>query len=146
MYTADDFKQAYEDYAQYNRDLIAKIGPMGGIAGVLGFGKRPGNDPGHMAFLNDMESVLKQVVEEKPDPETAGEIMDVIFHARTVYADEKISPYVFTAVEGMTIDMIPFLTADKVRDLYEEYRKTPRSLRVPVMTKVLSALKDAANR
>ena len=50
----------------------------------------------------------------------------------------------YVAVEGMTIDMIPFLTADKVRELYEEYRKIPRSLRVPVMKAVLfSAKKDA---
>lgn len=144
MYTADDFRMAYEDYVQFNKELIDRIGPMGGIAGVLGFGKRPGNDPGHMKFLNEMEMAIKQVLEEGPDAQTAGEIMEVIFSARTVYAEEKISPYVFTAVEGMTLDLIPILSGETVQKLYEEYKKIPRSLHVPVQKKVMAELKKYA--
>jgi len=146
MYTAEDFRVAYEDYVQFNRDLIDRIGPMGGIAGVLGFGKRPGNDPGHLKFLDEMEMALKQVAEEGPDAKTAGEILEVIFGARYKYAQERVSPYLFTAVEGMTIDLIPLLSGDAVQKLYEEYKKIPRSLHVPVQKKVMAALKQHAPR
>lgn len=146
MYTADDFRQAYEDYVQYNKDLIDRMGPMGGIAGVLGFGKRPGNDPGHLEFLNDMETVIRKVAEAHPDEQTVDEIMEVIFGARYVYKDERISPYLFTAVEGMTLDLIPMLSAKTVQKLYEEYKKIPRSLHVPVQKKVMAELKKNALR
>lgn len=144
MYTAEDFRSAFEDYVQFNKDLIDRIGPMGGIAGVLGFGKRPGNDPGHLKFLDEMETVILQVIKEHPDEQTAGAIMEVIFGARKVYADEKVSPYVFTAVEGMTIGLIPMLSAQTVQKLYEEYKKIPRSLHVPVQKKVMAELKKYA--
>lgn len=144
MYTAEDFTQAFEDYARFNRELYEKIGPMGGIAGVLGFGKRPGNDPGHQKFLDEMDSAIRKVVQEKPDPETAGEIMDVIFQARDVYNGCEISPYLFAAVEGMTMDLIPLLSAEKAKELYLRYKKLPFRLRVPAMKEILKELSIAA--
>ena len=144
MYTAEDFRLAYEDYVQFNKELYDRLGPMGGIAGLLGFGKRPGNDPGHMKFLNEMEAAIKKVIEQKPDQRTADAIMKVIFGARNVYTEQKVSPYVFTAVEGMTIDLIPMLSESTVQELYEEYKKIPRSLRVPVMKNVMAELKKYA--
>ena len=144
MYTAEDFRCAYDDYAQFNKELYDRMGPMGGLTGILGFGKRPGNDPGHMKFLTEMESALKKTVQEKPDAETAEAIMDVIFYARNEYADMQVSPYVFIAVEGMSRGLIPFLTQKKAAQLYESYRQLPKNLRVPVMKQVLAALKKAA--
>ena len=145
MYTAQDFSQAFDDYARFHRELMQNISPMGGIVGVLGFGKRPGDDPGHQKFLNEMDDALKNVVAGEPDPDTAGAVMDVIFQARYNYDGDQISPYLFSAVEGMTLDLIPFLSVEKTREIYETYQRLPRTLRVPVVKKVLAALKENMN-
>ena len=142
MYTAEDFTEAFEDYVRFNRELLDGISPLNSIAGVLGLGKRPGNDPGHQKFLNEMGTALKQVISDNPATDTADEIMDVIFGARKKYGEEKISPYLFAAVEGMTLELIPYISVPKAREIYEEYKKLPRSLRVPVMKQVLAALKN----
>ena len=140
MYTAADFRKAYEDYIQFNKELKANIGPMQGIIGVLGFGPKPGNDPGHGEFLKEMKTVLDQVCAESPDSVTADSIMDVIFRARETYEDENLSPYIFSAVEGLTINLIPFISLEKAQELYTQQKHIPMSLRVPVRKQLLAAL------
>lgn len=144
MFSANDFRQAYLDYAAFNKGLYDKLGPLSGILGTLGFGYKPGRDPGHEDFLQEMKAALAQVCEQQPDPETARDILDVIFHAKDTYEEEQISPFVFSAVEGFTKDLIPFLTPEMAGALYAEYKKTPFRFRTPVYKEVLAVLKKTA--
>ena len=139
MYTADDFRQAFEDYAVYNDELIKNTGMMGGILKVFGFGKAH-RDEGHEKFYQEMKMALEQVVKAQPDEETADAIADVIFHAKNLYPEDRVSPYIFPAIEYLTIDLLPFLSVEKTEELLKEYRKTPYRLRVPVQKQTLAAL------
>lgn len=145
MYTAEDFKQAYADYIAYNQKLNQNIGMMSGIMKVFGFKTGPGDDACHQEFYNEMKSALEEVCEDKPDPEAAGEIMDVIFGAKVLYADGPVSPYMFAAIEGLTKDLIPFLTAEKAAQIYKLFLDTtPRKMRVPIHKEILASLKTTA--
>ena len=146
MFTAFEFRQAYSEYVRFCRELDAKTSPVGGILRVFGFNRGPANDPGHEKFYNEMQSVLKEVCSSNPDPDTAASILDVIFQARSLYADEPVSPYMLIAVEGASIDLIPFLGKEKAKELYLQYKEAnPRHRMVPVQKDILAALKKAAS-
>ena len=146
MYTAVDFKQAYADYMQYNRELMKSQTPGSRILGFLGFaGARPGNDPGHQKFYEEMKTALNAVCEEHPDPQTAAEIIDVIFRARDLYADENMSAIMLIAIEGLTCPLISFLSPEKAKERYDSYNAAnPKSKRLPVQKDIIAALKKAA--
>ncbi|MBQ9030740.1 MAG: hypothetical protein IJ106_04715 [Parasporobacterium sp.] len=144
MYTASDFNGAYRDYVQFNKDLIESRGAFGGILKVFGFDKT-GNDPGHEKFLSEMKSAIQSVCSEQPAPYIADQIADVIFSARKTYADEGVSIYLFIAVESYAVDLIPFLSKEKARELFRMYKEeNPRRLWVPAQKTTFQALKKAA--
>ena len=140
MYTAADFSKAIDDYIQFNRELKANQKPMDEVLGVLGFGKKPGHDPGHEEFFREMDSVMKQVCASQPDSAAADAVMDVIFRARDRYADEGFSPFIFSAIEGMTRDLIPFLSVEKAQQIYARLKKAPVEQRTPVRKELMRAL------
>ena len=144
MYTAADFSRALEDYIQFNRKLMEGVTPMSRIIGVLGFGKKPGNDPGHEEFFNEMKSAIDKVCESQPDSRTADDIMDVIFKAKVRYADEDLSPFTFTAIESQTQNLIPFLSDEKAKQIYDELKHTPIKERTPVRKQLMAALESRA--
>ena len=145
MITAFEFKRAYSEYVQFCRELEAKTGPVSGILRVFGLNRKPANDPGHENFYNEMKAALEEVCGEAPDPDTAASVLDVIFQARTLYADEPVSPYMFIAVEGAAAGLFPFLSKEKAEELYLQYKAdNPRHLMVPVQKDILKALKEAA--
>ena len=145
MISPEEFKQAYEDYIAFNKELTAGQGLLSGILGVFGLNKGAANDPGHEKFYLEMKAAMESVCEEQPDQETADNIADVIFHARYDYAEEQVSPFMFYAVESTCIDLIPFLSPEKVRQIYTRYKAdNPKSRCVPAQKKVLAALKKAA--
>ena len=138
MYTAVDFRKAYDDYVQFNRELKAGTKPMSELLGVLGFGPKPGNSPRHEEFFREMKAAIDEVSAQKPDQVVADGIMDVIFRAKYTYADENMSPYIFSAVEGLTMSLIPFTSAGKARQLYDELKKTPVKLRTPIRKQLMA--------
>ena len=142
MYTADDFTKALDDYIEFNKELMKDIGPMQGVLGVLGFGPKPGHDPGHAEFFNEMKSVVSEVCKETPDASTADSIMDILFGAREKYADENLSPYIFSALEGVTQELIPFISEGKAQTLYNKLKKMPAQLRTPVRKQLMKALAE----
>ena len=145
MYTAVDFRQAYDDFIAFARQLADNKGLLSGILGVFGLNKGAANDPGHEKFYLEIKAAVEAVCEEHPDSKTAGEIADVLFSARYHYDQEPVSPYMFIAVEGAASELIPYLSREKVTEIYRQYKAdNPKSQCVPVQKKVLKALKAAA--
>ena len=146
MYTAADFRQAFADYARFNQELFDNLSPTAGILSVFGFkSAKPGSDPGHEKFINEMKSALSEVCADNPSPAEAEAIINVIFGARNTYTEQNINPFMFAAIEGLTVDLIPYLSPEKAAQLYEQYRKeVPRSQRTPVQKQVLTVLKRTA--
>ena len=146
MFTSFDFKRAYSEYVQFCRDLDAKSSPVSGILRVFGLNRKPANDPGHERFFTEMQTALKEVINESPDSDTAASILDVVFHARSLYADEPVSPYMMIAVEGAAIGLIPCLSKDKAEEMYRQYKAAnPRHQMLPVQKDILKALDKAAS-
>ena len=143
MYTAEDFQKAIEDYAAFNHKLMSDISFARGLLKVLSIGPGPENEPEHEEFCEEIRSGVKAVSAQNPDPETALQIIQVIFRARITYSDEKIPEYIFSVIEGSTLDLIPFISKEDSASLYDWYRKnTPWKNRTPLQNKVLKALKD----
>ena len=143
MYTTEDFQKAIEDYVAFNRDLMSKINIGQGLLKVFSIGGGPENEPEHEEFCEKIQSCVKAVCAEDPDPESALQIIQVIFQARITYADERIPEYIFSVIEGSTLDLIPFISKEDSAVLYDWYRKnTPWKNRTPLQNKVLQALKD----
>ena len=140
MYTAADFRTAIDGYIRFNRKLKEGIRPIDSVLGVIGFGKKPGSDPGHEEFFREMNTAVSRVCASQPDSETADAIVDVIFQAKVRYADEGLSPFIFTAIEGQTKELIPFLSVEKAKQIYSELKKTPVGQRTPVRKQLLSEL------
>lgn len=147
MYNAQDFRQAYEDYIAYARHLSESTGFLGNILGVFGLNKGASHDPGHEKFYLEIKAALEDVCSEHPDSSTADEIADVLFSARYRYEEEPVSSLMYIAVEGAAIELIPYLSREKVSQIYRQYKAdNPKSRSVPVQKKVLNALKEAAEK
>lgn len=144
MYTAEDFRLAYDDYVAFAKQLEESTGFLGNVLGVFGLNKGPANDPGHEKFYLEIKAAVEAVCSEHPDSDTADEIADILFSARYHYDQEPVSPLMFIAVEGAAIDLIPYLSQEKVNEIYRQYKAdNPKSRSVPAQKKVLKALKDA---
>lgn len=142
MYTAVDFKQAFDDYAAFCEELIKKTGAWGGVLKVLGFNKNA-RDEGHEKFLQEMKNALQQAADAGPDERTADDIIDTIFHAKNDYPEQYVSPYIFPAIESMATGLFPYLSRKKAEELLKEYRHLPYRQRVPVYKQTLAALEKA---
>ena len=147
MFTAADFRQAYSEYVQFCRDLNAEIGPVGSILKVFGFNKKQSMNPEHERFFKEMEAAVAEVCKNNPDADTAASIIDVIYGARYTYKDEPVSPFMFIALEGSAIDLIPYLSKEKAEELYVKYKvDNPRYSWLPVQKVIFSTLKKAIKK
>ena len=144
MYTALDFKKAYTDYIQQHREYLAAQGLAGRALDMFGFRGKT-DKSGFEEFYSEMKNAVASVCEEKPDAETADGIIEVIFNARNLYADEQVPEVKFIAIAGTMLELIPFMSGEKAAGLCKTYSTLyPKHRRLPVQKQLVKALEKAS--
>lgn len=124
----------YDDYLADVEKLIATRKPTDGL---MGFGKRAGDDVCHERFADRLEAELNDVAKASPSSEEAFAVMHVVFEVPPEYKDNSLAYLMLLAVQGLTDGLIPFLSredAQKLSSLYSDLY--PKHSLLPVQKKI----------
>ncbi|MCD7708976.1 MAG: hypothetical protein LUI02_03780 [Clostridiales bacterium] len=138
MKELDDLKKCFGDYVEYTASLRKQYAPG---AGLLGFGRGPKDDPGHMKFYDDAKALAETLAATEPSPEIAAEAVEFILHAEEENQKYDLAVWMLMAAQGIAIPLIPYLKpedAARIRDWYG--RRYPRHKRLPIQNEVFKAL------
>ena len=134
----DSLQELYETY--YAEALKVEKERKPG-EGIFGIGKKPADDPCHDRFVADLKDWLETFSETEPDSAAVREVLSLIYLAPKKYPEPKSAYWMLVAVQGLTIELIPRLTAEDAAALDAEFRAAyKRWERLPAQKQILNAL------
>ena len=111
--------------------------------GLLGFGKKPADDPCHPQFAEDLRVALAELEAEDPDSARRRAVLELILFAPTEHREPLSVYWMLVAVHGLTPSLIRGLDPADAAALGDRYGKTyPRWERLPIQKDVFRALKQ----
>ena len=136
-----------EIYADYARDVEALEKTRKPTEGMLGIGRKPGDDPCHDKFFSRVGAVTEEMAgADLEDGELAG-IMDMVLTEEKRTALPSYAHWMLLAVHRHLIPLIPRLTPKEAGRLLEGYAAAyPRFKRLPIQKDVIKALQKAAGK
>ncbi|MEA4895355.1 MAG: hypothetical protein VB064_08830 [Oscillospiraceae bacterium] len=133
-----EIRGIYDDYIADVRTLLSKRKPTDGL---MGFGKRAGEDACHERFADIIERRLNDFAQTSPSSEDAYAVMRMVFEFPQEYRNDSLIYWMLLAVQGMTEGLIPFLSKEDAAALSELYSELyPRYSRLPVQSAVAAHL------
>ena len=138
----DSLEELYESY--YAKALKVEQDRKPG-EGIFGIGKKPADDPCHDRFVADLKDWLETFSETEPDSAAVREVLSLIYMAPKKYPEPKSAYWMLVAVQGLTIDLIPRLTAEDAAALDAEFSTAyKRWERLPAQKQILDELNRMA--
>ncbi len=137
-----EIRAIYEDYLS---DLIHLEATRKPTDGLMGFGKRAGDDPCHDRFASRLEKALDDLAATAPSSETASAMLRFVFSAPSEQKDLSLTFWMMQAVVGFTEKLIVFLTPQAAADLEQSFTELfPKRIRLPVHQRIAKLLKEQA--
>lgn len=137
----EKLRQRYERYIEDAIVIRKKAGPL---AGILGMGNGPQDDPAHIVFYEDVKKWAEAFLAGDPDADASFQAVRFIICAPEEMGQAD-SYWMMYAAHGVVKPLIPRLTAQNcawLRDFYDAHY--PRKERMPVQTELYKMLKKAA--
>ena len=134
-------KQRYETYVE---EAIAIRKHAGPLAGILGMGNGPQNDPKHVLFYEDVQKWMADFRKRDPDAGERQKVVRFVICA-PVEVGKADSYGMMYAAHGLVRDLIPGLPAEccaQLRDFYDDHY--PKRERMPVQKEVYKLLAKGA--
>lgn len=114
--------------------------------GLLGFGKKPADDPCHDQFASDLEQALRQLTEQSPTSQTIRNVLSYIYEMPLQHQEPVSIRWMLEAVHGLTHDLIGGLHSADAEKLLKQYEANyPRRTRLPVQNQICDALRKQSN-
>ena len=106
------FEQVKALYGRYTEQATAleqnrKIGE-----GLLGFGKKPADDPCHMQFAEELAALLRAFAAEGPDSYDAVQVLEYVFRAQSEFRQILSIYWMLSAVHGAAEPLIGCLSEE----------------------------------
>ncbi|MFB0919740.1 MAG: hypothetical protein QMB62_02475 [Oscillospiraceae bacterium] len=124
-----EIRAIYDDYIADVKKLIASRKPTDGL---MGFGKRAGDDICHERFADRLEQKFIDIAQASPSSEEAFTVMRYVFETPPEYKNDSLTYLMLLAVQGLTDVLIPFLSKEDAcklsslfSDLYPKYSYLP---------------------
>ena len=128
-----------KDYIAETDDLIAHRKPGEGLFGMPDSAK---NSPCHMEYYHKMEAAVREIAGEEPDAETAETLVRFLLTAEDKFPCSKISVWTLTALQQLSLPLIPHLSPEKKQELAAWFgKKVPRLQRLPIQQQIYKELK-----
>ena len=138
----DDIRALYDAYIAKAEQLERDKKPG---EGLFGLSSGPKDHPCHEQFGNDLQALLADIAAERPASGEAREMLLYIYSAPLDHKWPLTVYWMLQAVQGLTLELIPLLTAQDAKALCDAYAKTYRRWeRLPAQVKALDALKKAS--
>lgn len=134
-------KQRYETYVGEALEIRKKAGPL---AGILGLGNGPQDDPKHVIFYEDVQRWVAAFLETQPDAAASFEAARFLICAPVELGQED-SYWMMYAAQGHVRELLPRLATENcayLRDFYDEHY--PKKDRMPVQKEIYKRLKKGA--
>ena len=140
----DRIRVIYADYLAAAKLAEEKQKPTDGI---FGMGKKAADDPCHTAFIDTLKTALDEIAQQKPDSGTVREILSYICRMPLEYPSPVSIYWMLIAAQGLTKDLIPFLSQTDAAALADEFGKQyGRWERLPVQKELFRALQKASKK
>ena len=128
-----------KDYIAETDELIAHRRPGEGLFGMPDSAK---NSPCHIDYYHKMEATVRELAGEKPDAETAETLVRFLLTAEDNFPCSKICIWTLTALQQLSLPLIPQLAPETKKDLAVWYgKKVPRLQRLPIQQQIYRELK-----
>ena len=135
-------RDLYQAYIQTAEQLEADRG-LGD--GLLGFGKKPADDPCHTKFAGDLDHLLADFAAETPDSRSVRPVLEFIYNAPQEHRQPLSIYWMLIAVQGTTPPLIARLSPEDAAALQRQYgRDVPRWERLPIQKEIFRLLKQQA--
>ena len=139
-------QQLKERYASYVAEAIEIRKKAGPLAGILGLGGGPQDNPRHILFYEDVQKWVANFQKGNPDAAAREEAVRFILCA-PVEVGQADSYGMMYAAHGLVRELIPGLTSECCAQLQKFYdNHYPKRDRMPVQTEVYKLLKKGAAR
>lgn len=139
MPNLSDLQSIYASYLSEAADVESDVGTLGGLWGLE---QRAADHPCHDRFARRTKALLGDIARDHPTSSQIRDILTYIYDAPLENKKFLSSFWMLTAVQGLTLDLIPLLNGDDAQNLWVHYANCfPRRDRLPVQEKVFEALK-----
>ena len=136
-------RQIGEIYGRYMKTLEEQRKKLKPFDGMLGLGKKLGDDPCHEAFLVELKAMLEGLGADVPPGEIAV-LLRYIYEAQNRFEGcHESAIWTLLAAHGTTLSLIPRLEQRETEELLPLYVKlVPRTQRLPVHKTIIKKLKE----
>lgn len=135
----DRLKTIYDTYIEKAVAVRRKASPM---AGIFGLGDDPRKHPCHEDFYEAVAQWVQEFEAARPDPAVSLAAVRYILEAPLAHEDNKDVYWFMYAAHGLTLNLIPRLTGEDCRVLFDWYDASfPKRNRFPVQQQVWKLLK-----
>lgn len=114
--------------------------------GLFGMGQKAADAPCHGYFEEDLTAWVKDFAEQNPSSEAVCGVMRYMYTVPQEHQDSKVAYWMLLAVQGTTIELVPYLNvqdAKKIRDFYAD--TYPRAQRLPMQKTLYEAIEKRAS-
>ena len=144
MDTLERIRQLYQDYVAEIKSLEANRKLADGL---LGIGRGPADHPCNDRFAGSLEAELKKFADQPPAPGETKAVLELIYQTPLEHQSLKTAYWMLLAVQGLTLELIPALSAEEAEALWRWYSEAyPRWDRLPVQNQVLKKLNVARKK
>ena len=140
----ESLKELYSDYA---RDVEAQEKTRRPTEGMLGIGRKPGEDPCHERFFNRLGALTEEMARDGVSGDELAETAKMILTEEKRTALPSYAHWMLLAAHRHVLPLIPHLTPDAAGRLLSEYESAyPRFRRLPMQKEIIKALRQAAGK
>ena len=139
MKASEEFQRVLAAYQEDLQRLADSLRPGDGI---LGFGRKPGDDPCHERFDEETAKLAESWAQPSSDREEAAELARRILRCDQELTLPVYAQVMLIAIQRHVLLLIPRLTEPEAREIRLWFEKQyPYFRRVPVQQEILKALK-----
>ena len=136
--SVEDLTALYDGYLAEAMQAEQERKPFDGL---LGFGKKPADDPCHDRFVTGLKTWLDDFFASKPESTAIREVLQKIYRAPKEHPEPGSIYWMLIAVQGLTTELIPMLNPTDAAAPAEEYGAIyKRRERLPAQKQILEAL------
>ena len=135
-----EIRRIYDDYSS---DVLRLQSESKWGDGLLGFGKRPDQDPCHERFSERLEKVIEETASKQHCSGDILEALNYIYETPQGYKDNALVYWMMIAVQAFTEKLIIMLSPEDAAVLSERFKELyPKAVRLPNQKKIAAQLQE----
>ena len=133
-------------YDDYEKILLKRYENISPLAGVLGMGNHPKDDPCNTVFYENVENWVKEFMAGSPSQEAVEEVAEWILKLAKAHREEK-TYWICYALQGQAKGLIPMISQAKAQELLTWFEDAyPAKEWLPVQEEIYKALKKQSGK